>query len=212
MNIQNIKIMKSLRILSFILLVAIGVGVSAQGNKTNIYYNMAFPLGNTKDFISKASFRGMGFDYQYVFQDNFALGGVLQWNTFYQSEPRQTYELDSSEGEMNGAINGIKYKYINTVPLYVTGTYYLASDDAKVRPYIGLGIGTYWLEQRTDMGLFTTIYNSWHFALVPKGGILLPISYSTSIYIGLDYNIAFKNSDIDTQSWLGLGIGFNFDY
>ena len=198
--------MKSLRILSVILLVALGVEMSAQSNKTHLYYNMGFPMGNTKDFISKASFRGMGFEYQYLFNDNFALGGVLQWNTFYQDEPRQTYVKD------NGAINGIKYKYINTVPLYVTGTYYIGSDDANIRPYIGLGVGTYWLEQRTDMGLFTDIYNSWHFGLIPKAGVLIPISYSTSLYLGVDYNIAFKNSDLDQQSWIGLSVGFDFDY
>jgi outer membrane protein len=198
--------MKSLRILSVILLVALGVEMSAQSNKTHLYYNMGFPMGNTKDFISKASFRGMGFEYQYLFNNNFALGGVLQWSTFYQDEPRQTYVKD------NGAINGIKYKYINTVPLYITGTYYLASDDASIRPYVGLGVGTYWLEQRTDMGLFTDIYNSWHFGLIPKAGVLIPISYSTSIYLGVDYNIAFKNSDLDQQSWIGLSVGFDFDY
>jgi outer membrane protein len=198
--------MKSLRILSVILLVALGVEMSAQSNKTHLYYNMGFPMGNTKDFISKASFRGMGFEYQYLFNNNFALGGVLQWSTFYQDEPRQTYVKD------NGAINGIKYKYINTVPLYITGTYYLASDDASIRPYVGLGVGTYWLEQRTDMGLFTDIYNSWHFGLIPKAGVLIPISYSTSIYLGVDYNIEFKNSDLDQQSWIWLCVGFDFDY
>jgi len=204
--------MKSIKILSIIALLAIGVNMTAQDNKTNIYYTMGFPMGDTKDYISKTSFRGMGFEYQYLFSDKFGLGGVLQWSTFYESDPRDTYDFTNNEGVVNGAINGIRYKYINTVPMYITGTYYMASDDAKIRPYLGLGVGTYWLEKKTDMGLYTTIYNSWHFGLIPKAGILIPISYSTSVYIGLDYNLAFKNSDMDTQSWLGLSIGFDFDY
>ncbi len=199
--------MKSIKILSVIALLTIGVNLTAQ-NKTNIYYLMGFPMGDTHDYISKSSFRGMGFEYQYLLSDNFALGGVLQWSTFYESDPRATYPIQDG----NGAINGIRYKYINTVPMYLTGTYYLASDDAKVRPYLGLGIGTYWLEKRTDMGLFTDITNSWHFGLIPKAGVLIPVSFSTSIYVGLDYNLAFKNSELDTQSWLGLSVGFNFDY
>ncbi len=202
--------MKSLKIFSVIALLAIGVNMTAQ-NKTNLYYLMGVPMGNTKDFISKTSFRGMGFEYQYLFNDKFGVGGVLQWSTFYDSDPRATYTL-SDGGDMDGAINGIRYKYINTVPIYLTGTYYFTSEDAKVRPYLGLGVGTYWYEQKTDMGLFTDIYNSWHFGLIPKAGLLIPISYSTSLYLGLDYNIAFKNSDLDTQNWLGISVGFDFDY
>ena len=197
--------MKTFKILSVLLFIAIGANMTAQ-NKTNIYYTMGMPMGNTNDYIDKTSFRGMGFEYQYLLSDNFALGGVLQWSTFYKSLPKDTYPIN------NGAITGYQYRYINTVPMYVTGTYYLASDDAKIRPYLGLGVGTYWLEKRTDMGLYTDIYNSWHFGLIPKAGILIPVSYSTSFYIGLDYNMAFKNNDMDTQSWLGISIGLDFDY
>ncbi len=198
--------MKSIKILSVILLLAIGVGMTAQSSKTNLYYTMGVPLGNTNDFIDKTSFRGMGFEYQYMFTDRLALGGVLQWSTFYQEFPEDTYQLD------NGAITGYKYNYINTVPMYLTGTYYLAGDDATVIPYIGLGVGTYWLESRSDMGLYAGVDNTWHFGVIPKAGILVPFSYSTSLYIGFDYNIAIKNSEVDQQSWLGISVGFNFDY
>jgi len=197
--------MKSLKIFSVILLVAIGVEMSAQ-SKTNLYYTMGIPMGNTNDFIDKTSFRGMGFEYQYMLTDKFALGGVLQWNTFYKATGKITQPID------NGAINGYQYRYINTVPMYLTGTYYLAGDDATVRPYLGLGVGTYWLEKRTDMGMYTDYTNSWHFGMIPKAGILVPLSYSNSLYLGIDYNIAFKNSRLDQQSWLGISVGFNFDY
>jgi len=197
--------MKTLKIFSAVLLIALGVEMSAQ-NKTSIYYTMGIPMSNTGDYIDKTSFRGMGFEYQYLLTDNFAVGGVLQWSTFYKSLPKDTYPLES------GAITGYQYRYINTVPMYLTGTYYLASEDAKIRPYLGVGVGTYWLEKKTDMGLYTDITNSWHFGLIPKAGVLVPVSYSTSIYLGLDYNIAFKNSELDQQSWLGISVGFNFDY
>lgn len=197
--------MKTLKIFSAVLLIALGVEMSAQ-NKTSIYYTMGIPMSNTGDYIDKTSFRGMGFEYQYLLTDNFAVGGVLQWSTFYKSLPKDTYPLES------GAITGYQYRYINTVPMYLTGTYYLASEDAKIRPYLGVGVGTYWLEKKTDMGLYTDITNSWHFGLIPKAGVLVPVSYSTSIYLGIDYNIAFKNSELDQQSWLGISVGFNFDY
>jgi outer membrane protein len=199
------NIMKSLKIFSVILLVAIGVEMTAQ-SKTNLYYTMGVPVSNTNDFINKTSFRGMGFEYQYMLTDRFALGGVLQWSTFYEAMDKDTYPIE------NGEINGYQYRYINTVPMYATGTYYLASDDATIRPYIGLGVGTYWLEKRVDMGLYADIYNSWHFGLIPKAGILMPLSYSNSLYLGIDYNIAFKNSTLDQQSWIGISVGFNFDY
>jgi len=167
---------------------------------------MGVPMSNTNDFIDKTSFRGMGFEYQYMLTDRFAIGGVLQWSTFYKSMDKDTYPIE------NGDINGYQYRYINTVPMYVTGTYYLAGDDATIRPYIGLGVGTYWLEKRIDMGLYADVTNSWHFGLIPKAGILVPLSYSNSLYLGIDYNIAFKNSRLDQQSWLGISVGFNFDY
>ncbi len=197
--------MKSLKIFSVILLVAVGVEMTAQ-NKTNLYYTMGIPLSNTNDFISKTSFRGMGLEYQYMLTDKFALGGVLQWSTFYEAMDKDTYPIE------DGAINGYQYRYINTVPMYATGTYYIGSEDATIRPFIGLGVGTYWLEKEIDMGLYADVYNSWHFGLIPKAGLLIPFSYDTSLYIGVDYNIAFKNSTLDQQSWIGISVGFNFDY
>jgi outer membrane protein len=197
--------MKTLKLVTVVSLILLGVGITAQ-NKTNLFYSMGVPMGETKDYIEKTSFRGMGIEFEKEVMDNLGVGGLIAWNTFYEAIPEDTYPLT------NGAITGKQFRYLNTLPIMATASYYLASEEQMIRPYLGMGLGTYWIEQRTDMGLYSDVNKSWHFGLAPKAGIMVPISFSTSMYVGLNYNIAFKTSKLDQQSWLGINVGFSFDY
>ena len=74
--------------------------------------------------------------------------------------------------------------------------------------YAGLGIGTYWIEEKLDMGIFTITDSNWHFGLAPEVGLMYQVKYDTYFYFNCKYNYAFSTSGSIDYSFLGLNVGF----
>jgi outer membrane protein len=199
--------MKLINLLVITVLTIVSIEVSGQ-TKTNAYYGMALPMGDTKDFINPTSFRGANIEFEKLVKPNIGVGFLVGWNTFYEAKDRATQPLPRGNGE----ITSNEYRYLNAIPIQATGKYYFAGDDAPIRPFVGLAAGTYYMEQRRDNGLFSTSDKGWTFLLAPKAGVLVPINYRTSIALSLDYSTSFKSSDLPQQNWLGINIGFSWDY
>ena len=56
--------------------------LTAQGFYFNMNYSMAASLGETSDYISKYSWRGINIEGQWMLTDNISLGYNLGWNVF----------------------------------------------------------------------------------------------------------------------------------
>ena len=197
--------MKFIKFFSIAALTLISLELSAQ-NKTNAFYGMAIPAGVTKDYISPASFRGGSIEFERLINPKTGLGLLVGWNTFYEAKGRNTYPID------NGEITSNQYRYLNAIPIQASGKYYFAGDDAAIRPFIGLAAGTYYMEQRIDNGLFSSSSKGWTFSLAPKAGFLIPLSYRTSLATSIDYSTSFKSDDLPQQNWIGINVGFSWDY
>lgn len=163
-------------------------------------------MGDTKDFIGKASFRGALFEFERLIQPNIGVGIQFGWNTFYEAMPRGTYPIK------NGAITSNQYRYLNSIPIQVTGKYYFTGEESQFRPFVGLGFGTNYMEKRNDNGLYSVVEKGWVMAVTPKAGVLVPLSYSASVSLSFDYNYTAKSSKVPQQSWLGINVGFSWDY
>jgi len=197
--------MKYIKSLIIVALALLSIEVSAQ-NKTNAYYGIALPIGDTKDYINPASFRGGNIEFEKLINPRMGVGFLVGWNTFYEAKDRATYPIN------NGEITSKQYRYLNAIPIQATGKYYFAGDDAVVRPFVGLAAGTYYMEKRIDNGLFSSRDKGWTFSLAPKAGLLVPLSFRTSLALSVDYSTSFKASDLPKQNWLGINIGFSWDY
>ena len=192
------------------IIIAIGFGANAQ-SMFGIHYSIGLPMGETKDYLSKASFRGIGLEGRYFVTDNLTIGGSFDWQVFYEEEGPQTFneEVDFDGDDTPVTVYGKKYKYINALPMMVTG-YYHFGEDGDLRPYIGTGIGVANMIQRSDLGLFSSDKNTWNFALTPEVGVLIPINFNTALSAAVTYNMAFKANDSLNYSWLTFKIGFAF--
>ncbi len=199
--------MKIFKPLLIVALVVFSLGVSAQ-TKTNVFYSMGLPMGDTKDYINPASFRGATIEFEKLVNPNIGVGFLVGWNTFYEAKDRATQPLPSGSGE----IRSNEYRYLNAIPLQATGKYYFADDDAVVRPFVGLAAGTYYMEQRRDNGLFSDSDKGWTFSMAPKVGVLVPVNYRTSLAVSVDYSTSFKSSDVPQHNWIGINVGFSWDY
>lgn len=189
---------KILFILGFI---SVGFASTAQDTYSSLHYDVSVPLSNTQDYIGRASWRGVGFDYRNRITGKFAAGFSIGWHVFNERKDFDTY----TEG--NVSLSGIQFRYINSFPIHANGSYYLTNEDADFQPFIGVGIGTTAFTMRTEMGLFQSTTNSWNFSLQPEAGFLYRINYSTAFIATAKYYSIFKNNKIDAQGYLTFSIG-----
>lgn len=165
-------------------------------------YNMSFGLGETGDYISKPSFRGLSFDGRGFLTDQISLGGYFSWTTFFEERANDIY----TDG--TATLTGTQYRYINAFPILLQGHYYLGTDEYEPRFYFGAGLGTYKMIQRTDIGVWSIEENHWHFGMSPEVGLLYPVGMSSQLNINLKYHWVLGVDDSLDYSWLGVSIGF----
>ena len=192
-------------LLSIIFITTFSLASFAQGGGVwNFTYNMGFPMGQTNDFLSKASFRGFMVEGRGFVTNNLAIGGAGGWQVFYKNFGWVTEDINETS-----TIHGYQRKTINAVPLMATAHYYFFP--GNIQPYIGLGLGTYYIESRNYMGIYYVQDRAWHFGLAPEAGLTIPFGDSNAgLTVNVKYNWAAKTKETTAQSWIGLGVGFSY--
>ena len=197
--------MKKIKYISiFVLLLTLGLpGFSQGGGIWNFQWTMGLPLGSTSDFVSNFSVRGFGIDGRGYVTDRITVGGRAAWQTFYENFDWVTEESG------NFTINGYKRRYINAIPLTVNSHYYFGS--GLVLPYVGVGLGAYYIETRDFMGIYYLREKAWHFGVAPEVGIVVPFGNSnTGLNFAVKYNYAAKTKDTREISWLEIDLGIAY--
>lgn len=191
--------------LTFVFISTVSLSSFSQGGGVwNFNWDIAFPMGSTSDFVSKTSFRGFAIEGRGYVTDKLLLGGRGAWNTFYENNGWVTEDITET-----ATIHGYQRKYLNVVPLMVTGHYEFGY--GAVLPYIGIGIGTYYIESREYLGIYYIQDKAWHFGVYPEIGAVFPFgSSNTAFNINAKYNYAAKTKDTDAQSWISVGVGLSY--
>jgi opacity protein-like surface antigen len=176
----------------------------AQGGYTNVTYGMAVPLGNTADYIRNTSFRGASLEIGTAFTENFSIGIGGSWHVFYQDRGYTTIELSNTS-----ALSGKQYRYINAFPIMAIGRY-LFNSQGKFTPFIGTGLGTAYVEERTDIGSVPFESSAWHAAVAPEVGAIVEVGYRTNLFVNARFTNAFKSDDMENLSMAGLNLGITY--
>ncbi len=190
--------------LTFVFIITVSLSSFAQGGGVwNFNWDIAFPMGSTSDFIGKPSFRGFAIEGRGYVTDKLLVGGRGAWNTFYENNGWVTEDITET-----ATIHGYQRKYMNVVPLMLTGHYEFGY--GAVLPYIGIGIGTYYIEARDYLGIYYVQDKAWHFGVYPEIGAVFPFgSSNTAFNINAKYNYAAKTRDSVVQSWNSVGDGLS---
>jgi len=165
---------------------------------TNLAYSPVMGLGDTKDFIDGLSWRGLTLDFEKGITDSFTIGGTAGWHVL----------ADESSGTSRfegGAATGTAFRYMNSVPLLVTATYF-AGRPGMTRPFIGVGAGTFWVENRTDAGVFFSEESNWHPGLMGEAGVSMERPDGT-MTLSARYNYALETNDVE-HTYLTFSVGF----
>jgi outer membrane protein len=195
--------MKKIYYIAIIAFLFIGNKGFSQQSYFSAAYSMGFAGGDLKDYVSKSSFRGGVVEYRGYVTNNVTAGVDVGWNVFYERMDYATY----TKGTMS--LSGIQYRTSNHVPLLLSADYMLKPDEV-FNPYVGFGIGTMYSERETDMGMFQTSENTWHFALKPELGFMYAINQAADLKVSARYYYGFKTNNMDAQSYFTINFGFVF--
>ena len=199
-------------ILSITFILAAIVAASAQSTFWHFSYPMSFALGETEEFVGSSSFRGFTIDGRAFIRDNISVGGMWSWEVFDEIKRGLDPEpvLDD-DGNVIGHISGTPYTYLNSIPIMVNSHYYIGNTGG-IRTYFGMGLGTVYVDERTDVGFITTQTKTWRFGIQPEVGVYIPFGLTdTGANIGLRYRYATKGKDgTRTLSFVSLTVGLGF--
>ena len=155
--------------------------------------------------MGKSSFRGFSVNGNGYLTDNITLGGTFHWSGYYEHLNRDTYPVE------NGDLTSEIWKKVYFAPLTFNARY-MIKPEGPIRPYVGLGMGAYHVEQSIQAGSYQKTHKNWKFGLAPDAGVFIPFGVNDwGLNIKATYNAIFYNvADINTLQNLSFSIGLGF--
>ena len=149
----------------------------------SLTYQISFPSGNTHDFISNTSFNGLGLESRLLIKPTLSVG--ISIDGIYFKETWYT---------------------MRTVPILLNVHYYMG-EDWKFKPFIGIGIGPYYLETRNEANINVVRDDTWHFGISPEFGVAIRRFNDFGIILSGRFHYIFGASGISDQSYWCIKIG-----
>ena len=176
------------------------------GGMVSVQWDILKPVGTMTDFVQNTSYIGFSLDYKHCYQHNLLFGVRTGWNKLYENG-----FLIIKENDATISLENIKHS-VNAIPILLVANYMIRSE--KIIPYIGFGIGGYYIVSAiTEDNLITEDNNSFHFGVSPEIGITIPsIMRNFGFNMSTKYNYAFKTKNASDYSWLNFSIGLSFMY
>ena len=172
-------------------------------DKFFVSYEVAVPSG----FLTKTSWSGVRFDYRRMLSPNFSVGIASSWNSFSEHVDKSTYQKEDG----TGAVTGDMVREVYTVPITLSFHYYFGSG-GKVKPYLGVGLGTQYADQSVFMNIYEVDDYNWGFVARPEIGVIVPVKIG-GVYLSAAYNYATNKNDafkIDNLQHFAFNLGLMF--
>jgi hypothetical protein len=166
-------------------------------------YEPSIAVGDAGDFVTNPGYVGVGGELRTFRGKRLAWSLSGSWQNMYET----TDEIVHIE---NVTISGTQVRYLDFVPLLIGADYHFLGRERRIRPFVGLAAGTYWVRQRVKIGTVDIELNkNWHFGLAPQLGITFltpdPDFYG---FIGSDFNYIFSRKDSIDYMYVTLSLGF----
>jgi hypothetical protein len=204
MKAQKYNISIVLAVLGCLALTGPGMAQDWYGALT---YQISFPLGDTKDFVSPVSYRGFGLDFRKAISNEITAGMVFGWNIFYENTNR-TIQLENTERP--GAVTGEQNRYLFSFPIMINAHKYFGHA-RSFRPYAGVCFGGYVLLQRLEIGILALEDTPWEWGVAPEVGFVLPTGGGSLLLVSGKYNYAFTGETVVgkdiNHSYISLNLG-----
>lgn len=173
-------------------------------------YTTAQPSGDASDFANNFSWLGFTVEGDWFLRPNISAGFISGWQEIYKEQTGDSYTFAS------GAVSGSRtYRHIGSLPILARARYWTGTPGDKAHAFAGLGLGTYWMKQTMDLGIYTADENHWHFGVAPEVGVLVKTGYDIGWTLNARYNYPIATGDYlagKSASWSYWGFGIGFSY
>ena len=170
-----------------------------------VTYQMAQPTGDTKKFTDDFSWLNLGVEGRALLSDRISAGVVFGWNSFYE-DVNEVITFDNVD------VSGRQLRHVNAFPMLANFDYYFGKPSGLM-PFIGGGVGTYWIENQLEIGTVAFTDANWHFGLAPEFGVTMPMGHGIRGLFNVRYNWAVESDNIEHTFWtFGLGIFPQYRY
>jgi hypothetical protein len=185
--------------------IVVGAGARdarSQGMWIVMTYEPSIAVGDAGDFVDDPGWYGVGLEWRSFKGNRVAWSLSASWHNMYKT----TRELIQLE---NTTIGGTQVRFLDFVPLLVGAKYHFLSRQYRVRPYVGMSGGAYWVNQRMEIGTVNLVINSnWHFGLAPEVGItFLTPDLDLYGFISSDFNYVFSRDDSIDYTYVTVSLG-----
>ncbi len=170
-----------------------------------ITYQVAQPTGDTREFTDDFSFLNLSAEGRAVINEHMTAGAVFGWNSFYE-DVNELITFDNVD------ISGRQLRHVNAIPMLANFNYFFGKPSGTM-PFIGAGVGTYWIENQMEIGTVAFTDSNWHFGVAPEFGVLMRLTHSIRGMFNVRYNYAFEADDVTHSYWtFGFGIYPEYRY
>jgi outer membrane protein W len=173
-----------------VIIFILSIQTFSQDLLTGLTYSIALPTGDTRNFISEPSFTGLSLDLRKFVADNVSLDFLVGWNGFEE----ETIDLISIP---YADISGTQRRLMNIFPVMI-GTHYYFGEGTEFRPFIGAGVGMYFIYQKFELGLAELESSKWHLGIEVDAGMVYLLDTIYAL-INVRYHYAFKATNEITQ-------------
>lgn len=192
------------KILYTLLLVGLSVGMNAQDKIAYLNYNWGSPSGDTRDFIETNSWKGFNFGVATFVTNRVTVGGNIAWNSFYEKTNKRTYSSGNTD------VTGTMWRYLYSMPIHITGQYYVTSPNNPLALYVGASMGPNYVQQEIQIGQFFLKDNQWKFSGKVEAGLYYQFPQSNwGIHSNFTYTfMGYNDWNIQTLAYSGVSLGF----
>jgi len=165
-------------------------------------YEPSIAVGDTRDFISDPGWFGVGLEWRSFQNKHLAWSASASWHHMYETT-RELIHID------NTTIGGTQVRFLDFVPIVLGANYHFLGRGNRIRPYLGLAGGAYWVSQRLEIGTVNLIINEmWHVGVAPEAGItFLTPDLDLYGFISADLNYIFSREDSIDYTYVTLSLG-----
>lgn len=194
--------MKKILTIVTVFILMIGLAKSQESKSSlgtpSAYYTgswmTTFTLGDFHDWVDVATPAGFDFGGRYFITDQIAVGFNCGWSRVGQSYDYQTVNIP----DKGIAITATNYRSTWIVPLMIAADYHWLSDGI-VSPFIGLGIGTDYMQHHLMIQEYDIYQDRWDFSLAPEVGALIRFGNYSNWGATITYNYKWTTNRIEND-------------
>jgi len=169
-----------------------------------VSYQFSVPIGETANYTSPVSWRGIGLDTMTFVRRDVAVGLAFGWNVFFENTT-STLHFKGTD------VTGNQDRALNVWPTLVNARWFpKISSNRDIQPYIGGNVGGYIIERYLAIGQTAVQETHYHFGVAPEIGVFIqnPVG---AFFLFARYNMAFASGGVPFQQFLTFSLGYAWE-